>query len=65
MGPYLQVEDEWEIVQTNGYRVQINIKQDKEFLSAFASHSNLIEKSPHYFIGGFYFLLQYRRRCFF
>jgi hypothetical protein len=39
MGPFLQVAGEWQIVQTNGFRVAINITQDQDRLSAFASHS--------------------------
>jgi len=40
MGPFLQVGGEWDIVQSNGFRVRINITQDQDRLSAFASHSN-------------------------
>ena len=40
MGPFLQVGGEWDIVQRNGFRVRINITQDQDRLSAFASHSN-------------------------
>jgi hypothetical protein len=40
MGPFLQVGGEWDIVQNNGFRVRINIVQDQDRLSAFASHSN-------------------------
>ena len=40
MGPFLQVGGQWEIVQKNGFRVLINITQDQDQLSAFASHSN-------------------------
>ena len=40
MGPFLQVGGEWDIVQTNGARVRINIVQDQDRLSAFASHHN-------------------------
>ena len=40
MRPFLQVGGAWDIVQDNGYRVRINIIQDQDRLSAFASHSN-------------------------
>jgi hypothetical protein len=40
MGPFLQVGGAWDIVQTNSFRVSINIIQDQDRLSAFASHTN-------------------------
>lgn len=40
MGPFLQVAGDWDIVQSNGFRVNIRINQDQDRLSAFASHSN-------------------------
>ena len=40
MGPFLQVGGQWEIVQTNGFRVNMNVTQEQDRLSAFASHSN-------------------------
>ena len=40
MGPFLQVGGEWDIVQQNGFRVRINITQQEDRLSAFATHSN-------------------------
>jgi hypothetical protein len=40
MGPFLQVAGDWDIVQSNGFRVSIRINQDHDRLSAFASHSN-------------------------
>jgi hypothetical protein len=40
MGPFLQVGGRWEIVQDNGFRVLIDVRQDQDRLSAFASHSN-------------------------
>jgi hypothetical protein len=40
MGPFLQVGGEWDIVQSNGFRVRMNVNQRKDRLSAFASHSN-------------------------
>jgi hypothetical protein len=40
MGPFLQVGGQWDIVQSNGFRVSINITQVDDKLSAFASHSN-------------------------
>lgn len=39
-GPFLQVGGTWEMVQRNGFRVQVIINQDQDRLSAFASHSN-------------------------
>ena len=38
-GPFLQVGGRWEIVQSNGYSVLINITQMQDRLTAFASHS--------------------------
>lgn len=40
MGPFLQVGGEWEMRQDNGFRVRINIHQDQDRLSAYASHSD-------------------------
>jgi hypothetical protein len=40
MGPFLQVGGDWDIVQDNGFRVRISIRQDQDRLSASASHSN-------------------------
>jgi hypothetical protein len=40
MGPFLQVGGQWDIRQSNGFRVSINITQVGDQLSAFASHSN-------------------------
>lgn len=40
MGPFLRVGGKWDIVQTNGFRVHIDITQNNDELSAFASHSN-------------------------
>ncbi|MGH6838634.1 MAG: hypothetical protein ACREDT_07505 [Methylocella sp.] len=38
MAPFLQVGGEWDIVQNNGFRVRINVTQDRDRLSAFAPH---------------------------
>ena len=40
MGPFLQVGGQWDIVQSNGFRVPIDVRQNNDQLSAFASHSN-------------------------
>ncbi|MGH6846145.1 MAG: hypothetical protein ACREC0_01530 [Methylocella sp.] len=40
MARFLQVGGEWDIVQNNGFSVRINVTQDRDRLSAFASHSN-------------------------
>ena len=40
MGPFLQVGGQWDIVQSNGFRVLIDVRQNNDQLSAFASHSN-------------------------
>jgi hypothetical protein len=40
MGPFLQVAGQWQIVQTNSFRVTVIVDQDEDRLSAFASHSN-------------------------
>lgn len=45
IGPFLQVGGDWDIVQTNGFRVRIKITQYQDRLSAFASHSNGIVQS--------------------
>ena len=45
MGPYLQVAGQWSIRQTNNHIVDINVTQDKDQISAFATHSNGTVKS--------------------
>jgi hypothetical protein len=39
MGPHLQVGGAWDIVQSNGFRVAINVMQDGDQLGADATHS--------------------------
>lgn len=40
MGPYLQVGGQWIMKQTNGPVVNLTIEQDKDQISAFATHNN-------------------------
>ena len=40
MGPYLQVAGRWSIRQSNNHVVDINVTQDKDQISAFATHSS-------------------------
>ena len=39
-GPYLQVHGTWEMVQKNGFKVLLHVNQDRDLISASASHSN-------------------------
>lgn len=39
MGPFLQVGGRWEMVQSNGFRVVMDVTQEENRLSAHAWHS--------------------------
>jgi hypothetical protein len=39
MGPFLQVSGKWDMVQSNGFRVLIDVTQEEDRLRAFATHS--------------------------
>jgi hypothetical protein len=39
-GPYMDVSGSWEMVQKNGYRVSLNVRQNRGRITAYASHSN-------------------------
>jgi hypothetical protein len=39
MGPFMDVSGSWAIVQSNGFRVAINVFQTNDQLTATASHS--------------------------
>lgn len=54
MGPFLQVGGRWDIVQSNGFRVLIDISQVGDQLSARASHSagRVISRSATGFVRG-------------
>lgn len=39
MGPFLQVGGQWDIVQSNGFRVRISVNQNQDRLTAFANGS--------------------------
>jgi hypothetical protein len=39
MGPFMRVDGSWEMVQRNGFRILVDIDQDEDRVSAFASHS--------------------------
>ena len=39
MGPFLQVAGKWQINQSNGFKVAIDVRQEEDRLTAFAFHS--------------------------
>ena len=59
MGPYLQVGGQWEMRQSNGYRVAVNIMQTGDRLTASASHSagRVQSRKAEGFVNGTYFEL--------
>lgn len=54
MGPFLQVGGVWDIVQNNGFRVRIDVTQNRDRLTAHASHSGgrVVSASAEGFVRG-------------